>query len=511
MRLLTQNQARQLDRLAMEEEKIPGVDLMYRAGLAVAEEIKKLLTQTCSQDPVCIVCGKGNNGGDGFAAATFLQEWTIPVMVYAIPAYGQIKGDAEVFHQKCLVAGISIHYEESPPFLEPWSVILDAMLGTGVRGELREPTTDWVRWMNESPCPVVAADVPTGLHTDSGLVASETVSAAVTVTMGYPKLGLRLYPGAGYCGRIVTADIGFPDAGDRLDGLYYTEIEARDIDPLLPIPERTVHKYKMGRILIITGSRGMTGAAILAAQAAIRSGGGLVKICIPASLNTIIETNVIEGITIPCDDQDRGILSLDNKAKILDSIDWCDVVLVGPGLGRDPSTLDLVADIVQIINKPLILDADGLAVLQNHITFADLKPDTIITPHYGEWSGIIQVPVAEFRPELNHYLEQFLTSFKGVLHLKNAPSLTAQGERVVLNTTGYQGLASGGTGDVLAGIMVALRGQGLSAFDAARTAAYVHGACADRLKKEKGIRGLIASDIVATIPTVLTEYEQQEH
>ncbi len=507
MNVLTREQSREMDSLAMERDGVPGIFLMENAGKAVAEEVKSSFIEHSFVDPVCIVCGKGNNGGDGFAAAIFLHNWGIPVKIYSIPHKNKILGDSAHFHSGCVEAGIPIDYGGLPPDSITVSVIVDAILGTGFSGELREPYSLWTQWINESSKPVFAADIPTGVDCDTGQVSTNSLTAMKTITMGYSKVGLHMEPGKSHAGEIIPADIGFPDLYNELPGYKYSILEDSNVKAYLESPPKTAYKYSMGRTLIIAGSRGMTGAAILSAKAAIRSGSGLVKLCIPESLNATVESLVIEGLTVPCPDDGTGHFTTSSIRAIQEAIEWCDAALVGPGIGLHDETLSSIESVLQNMQKPLVVDADALQLFQKNLSNTDMHDSCILTPHFGEFSRLISKPTDEIKSNIHDIIPAFMETFQGVLHLKNAPSMTIFDNQVVLNSTGNQGLASGGTGDVLSGIMVSLLGQGISAPVAAYTGAYLHGKCADVLVKEKGFRGMIASDLIERLPEVISQYE----
>jgi len=496
-----------MDSLAMTREGVSGIFLMDNAGKAIAEAVKAQYINHYSQDPVLIICGKGNNGGDGFAAALYLNKWNIPHHIYALTQPDQIEGDAKHFHDQCVVEECSIVYGDTIPDRNDWALVVDAILGTGFHGELRDSIRIWTRWMNATSCPIIAADIPTGIDSDNGQVSLDAVEAKITVTMGNTKIGLELNPGKSFAGKVEVADIGFPDVFNDLSGLSYTLFDESLAQKYLRKPTPDAYKYSMGRILIIAGSKGMTGAAILAGNAAIRSGGGLVKICIPASVNDVVESNVIEGITVPCDDNGEGRFGRPSMKQCLEQMAWCDAVLMGPGIGTHDDTIQVMKELAEQASKPMVIDADALRLFPSLMDSSSISVPLVITPHYGEWSRLINTKTEDIHHNLNSHLETFLQHFNGILHLKNAPSLTASKKEIVLNVSGNQGLASGGSGDVLAGIIVSLIAQKIPMVTAVQLAAYIHGKAADKLVTTKGYRGMIASDIIAMIPTIISDYE----
>lgn len=492
----------------MDREGISGIFLMGNAGRAIAEEVKSLYINQLSQDPVLIICGKGNNGGDGFAAAQFLHEWNIPLSVFSIPDSEQIQGDSKYFHDQCVLNGLSIFYGADLPDSTKWAIGVDAILGTGFHGELREPVQQWTQWMNNLEGPIIAADIPSGVDSNNGQASRDAIHAYKTVTMGNTKLGLEIEPGKSLSGDVIIADIGFPDVMKDLPGLHYSVFDESLLGKNLGKPAPDAYKYSMGRILIVAGSTGMTGAAILAAKAALRSGAGLVKVCIPETLNPILESSLIEAITVPCPDDGKGYFTAASLKTISEQIEWCDVALIGPGTGTQACTTECLEQVITHSTKPLVIDADALRTFKSQSDFSTLEIPYVITPHYGEWARIISRDVHEIKYDLDKCLESFMENFSGVLHLKNAPSMTALKQDVILNSTGNPGLASGGTGDVLAGLITGLAGQGILLVEAVQIGVFIHGKAADKLIEKKGFRGIIASDLIELIPPIIAPYER---
>ena len=290
MKLLTQNQARDLDRLAMEEYNIKGIQLMGSAGLAIADlAVKK--TGDIHDPIIVILCGKGNNGGDGFAAALELDKKGIKVCVFCISTFEEITGDAKYFLELCINGNVQIEF--SGDLLDEsyrCDLIIDALLGTGVRGPVKEIIIPWIEWINNNNCVVLSVDIPTGLQADSGIAEPVGVRANYTVTMGYAKLGLAMQQGPFLAGEIHIADIGFPDnAINKVSGLSWNKALDESISSFLQPLEINTHKYKQGNVLVIAGSKGMTGAAALCSYGSLRVGAGLVIAAAPSSLNNIYE------------------------------------------------------------------------------------------------------------------------------------------------------------------------------------------------------------------------------
>ncbi len=326
--------------------------------------------------------------------------------------------------------------------------------------------------------------------------------------MGMTKVGMTLEPGKSHCGEVIPVDIGFPDIYNELPGMKYRMVDEDLAYKYLKAPDINTHKHRQGKVLVVAGSRGMTGAAILASLGAVHSGAGLVTTCAPKSLNNIYETNIIEGLTVSCQDDGKGYFTIKNYDEIEKYFDWADVLLIGPGLGKNESTKKLVKKVVTNFTKPLVIDADGLGCFAGNLElFNKLKSDYIITPHHGELARLINANTSVIIDNIIEYLQKFMNEFNGTLVAKNAPTLIAHGNEVVVNSTGNQGLATGGTGDVLSGMIASCLAQGIPTRIAAELGVFIHGKVADIIAERKGYRGLIASDLLDTLPQAIMSYE----
>ena len=330
-----------------------------------------------------------------------------------------------------------------------------------------------------------------------------------TITFGYPKLGMILKKGPEYCGQIIEENIGFPKISDTaLGGIKWIKFSEEKCKEILKKPKLDNHKYISGKVLIIAGSKGMTGAAILSTCAALRSGAGLTITTTPSSLNHIYETNLIEGITFSLPDEGRGYLDNSHYDSIMEKVEWADSVLVGPGLGRNQSTQLLIKKLVKSIAKPLILDADGLFPYSDCLNeLSSRQTPLIITPHFGEFSRLINIAVEDIISNFPTIMEDTLKVFNHTLLIKQVPICTLEKNKAVVNITGNPGLATAGTGDILSGILASFLSSGLNGFDAATIGAFVQGKSSDKLLSSKGYRGQIASDLLETIPSVISKYE----
>ena len=505
MRLLTPGQARELDRISMAELDIPGKRLMGNAGRCVAEKALEM-TADINEPAILILCGKGNNGGDGFATVNYLKNMSI--QVFSLIEENSIKGDSAHFHELCVQNNVTIHYGINPTDDLECDLIIDAILGTGCQGELKDDYAKWTKWINSFSCQVLAVDCPTGIDGNRGIAAKFSVSATATVSMGYPKLGLCIKQGQIHSGKIQSVDIGFPDIINELSGLRWSRFEKQSITDMLTEVNSDTYKHQQGKVLIIAGSKGMTGAAVLSTFGALRSGAGLTVTCAPESIEDIYEKTIIEGMTVGCEDDGLGYFIHDCFDTISEKFEWCDAIVIGPGLGRDSKTMELVKDVILNAQKPLIIDADGLRIFHDNLDlFEKINVPYIITPHEGEFCELLGIDRGKYIDSFPQNIEQFMVDFPGVLVLKNAPTITFHQKEAMVNTSGNPGMATAGMGDVLAGILGTFVAQGMDIYQAAKAGVFLHGLAADNKAEEKGLRGLIASDLLDELPKVLREFD----
>lgn len=508
MRVLTASQSHDLDRIASKNFNIPARDLMKNAGRRLAEIVKEQIDDQLDAG-IAIVCGKGSNGGDGYAAACFLVEWGFQIDVFSTVQARTIQNPAKMYLTLLEQKGEKVRFLKSPPRKhDPYQVCVDSVLGTGIKGKVQRNTAVWLKWINSLDSMVVSADIASGLDADVGFADPSTVKADVTVTMGYPKLGMCINQGPEYCGQIIPADIGFPDLPDNLAGTNWSLFDESDVYQYLPPLKKDTYKHHQGKVLVLAGSTGMTGAAVLSSMAALCSGAGLVKTFAPQSLNPIYEIKMTEVMTIPCEDDGRGFFSLDNLELINDHLEWCDVLIIGPGLGTNEETQALVKALLTSASKPIVVDADGLCPSFGNLKLIkEINAPFVMTPHYGELSKMMSITVPDLKSELPDHLVGVANNMKGVLVAKNAPTICSQADRGVINSSGNQGLATAGTGDVLTGIIASLMAQGLNPFEAAQLGVFLHGKAADLTAQDTGQHGLVASDLLYSVSKAINEYE----
>lgn len=505
-------QMRRIDQLAGEYYGLPSVVLMENAGAQVAAVIKTALGGRVAEKKVCIFAGKGNNGGDGFVAARHLLGGGAKVRVFIIGAKGEITGDAatnltvlERMGADCLAVANERDWDKITLAVTFADCLVDALVGTGFRGLLQGDMARAVQAINAADCPVVAVDVPSGVHADTGQVQGVAVRADHTVTFGLPKPGLFLYPGAAHTGQLHLADIGLPPALLEDGSIQQQSIDAALVRSLLPKRPPDAHKGTNGRVLVMAGAPGYTGAAALAAEGALRAGAGLVTLVVAAGLYPIMAAKLTEVITRPVPEEKSGVLGRGAVPAVLDLAARHDVLALGPGLGRERETQAAVLDIVREAPCPLVIDADGLNALVGH---TDILPQAravpVLTPHPGEMARLLGMTAAQVNADRLGVARQAAATWGSIVVLKGAGTVVAYPDgEAFINTCGGPVLATAGTGDVLTGMIAALIGQGLSSHAAAVAGVYLHGLAGDMAGHASGGVGVGARDVARTVPLAI--------
>lgn len=495
LHLATAAQMKEMDRIAIEERGIPSTVLMERAARVLADEV--LALPRPGQQPSAVVfCGPGNNGGDGIAAARFLLEAGWRVKCVLVGSREKMTADSLEMERRLAAAGGSL--EAFAP--ENWTdchgfdVAIDALFGVGLNSPLRPDAAEAVRRMKTVRW-TVSADLPSGIHADTGEVLGAAVKADVTVTFSMGKPGLFVGKGAAHSGRVVVADIGIPQ--DLLSD-FACQVSVME-PPVFPKRKRDAHKGDFGRLFILAGSREYTGAPVLCARAAVRAGAGLVTLAVPEEIWPIAAVKCDEAMVWPLPN-DYGI--------ILRKASSCGVAVIGPGLGQSPRAEELVLSLLRDLTCPVVVDADGLNILSRHIDVLDKREGlTVLTPHDGEFARLsgCELPIVD---RLSAACE-FAKHHHCALVLKGHRTITAAWERgCVINTTGNPGMARGGSGDALAGIMGAMIGQ----FDRGNVlaeAVWLHGRAGDLAAADKGEYGMTVTDLIEQIPYALKERTEE--
>jgi NAD(P)H-hydrate epimerase len=489
---------RAIDRWAIEERGVPSLDLMERAGTGLAE----VTTEAVPEGRLAAVCGKGNNGGDGLVAARLLRQAGRDVSVLAMPGLDESTGDA----RENLVRLPDPPPEPfSPARLEGCSGVIDALLGTGASGEPRGPVAEAITAIREHGAPVVAADVPSGVDASTGEVPGVAIRAVATATFHAPKPGLWINPGKRHAGLVEVIDIGIPLGVPVQTDLGLISSAVRD---LVPPREAGSTKFTSGHVLVAGGSRGLTGAPSLASEAAMRTGAGYVTACVPASLNLVFETRLLEVMTMPLADDPDGFLQPQAVDHVLETARRRGGALVlGPGLGRRDGAAAFARRLAAEAPVALVLDADGLTVHAGALEALAGRPaGSVLTPHSGELARLLEIDSAAVDARRLHHVRDAANRAGAVVVLKGDDTLVADADgRVGVSRGGARSLATAGTGDVLSGVVAAMLAKGLPPFAAACAAVWTHSRAGILASERRPAEGVIASDVIAELPWALAE------
>jgi len=506
MKLVTADRMRSVDRETIENRGIPGPDLMENAGRGIAERIRDKIFDSPKGKKVVIFCGKGNNGGDGFVVGRYLHQYGASVEIFYPAPEDKLSDDAGLNHKRARELNIKMTGIESADRLPDTisaDYIVDAIFGTGFSGAPRGLPGDFIEYINFQKIPVIAVDCPSGLDVDTGKHEGVAVKADYTFTLALPKIGLYYSPGRELSGYTEVVPIGIPDdvieSFDIRENLTTMEI----VYSLLPPRKPDGHKGDFGKLFILAGSTGLTGAATLSATASARSGSGLVTVGCPETINAILEIKLTEAMTLPLPDAGRkGCLAKRGLGQIKKKIEESDAVVIGPGIGRHFETRELVHRLVANLDKPVIIDADGLnAFEKDRKALLESHAPMVLTPHPGEFRRLIDSPLPDNLNEKYDLVREYAKKYDAVIVFKGSPTVIINPEgKLFLNPTGNDGMASGGSGDVLTGIIGSFLGQGMDPFDAAICAVFIHGLAGDLAAEEFGRRSLIAGDLINYLP-----------
>jgi len=505
MYVVTSAEMAELDRRAEEEFGVPTALLMENAGRRVAEVVHAMVSPGGRR---CVVlAGKGRNGGDGLVAARHLavRGWKVDALLLA--REDEIKGEARRNMTLAREAGVEVMPVTSMALagarerLSGAAVIIDAVFGTGFHGSPMGLAAQVVEAANAASVPVVAVDIPSGVEADSGAVRGAAIAAAATVTMGWPKVGLLVYPGAARTGRLYVADIGYPTALlERFRPTTHVVTPEMVRDALPPRPADS-HKGTFGRVLICAGSVGFTGAPSLCALGALRGGAGLVTLAVSAAIYPIVAGREFEAMPHPLPDEDGGVGESAWERLSALAAD-ADVVAAGPGLGRRPGVAALVRRLLAESKIPLVLDADALNVLAGaEPAPAQSRAPKILTPHPGEMARLLPTTTAAVQEDRLRTTREAARKFAAVVALKGARTIVAAPDgQAYIVPTGNPGMATGGMGDVLTGVIAALVGQRMPLLAAAWAGAYLHGLAGDLVAEETGTAGMLAREVADAVP-----------
>lgn len=522
MYLVTAAQMRELDRLTIEQYGTPGHVLMERAGAGATEALlmafpdvqARRTSRSKSYPTVLVIAGKGNNGGDGFVIARLLKKKGIACEVVLAAKRTDVKGDA----RRNLLAFVRMRGRVSEVTqrdqlavvnkkLTQASLIVDALLGTGLNAPVRGLPAALIELMNASGIPILAVDVPSGLDADRGVPLGTAVQAAVTTSFAYPKLGQVVYPGVQLGGRLIVIDIGIATEAvaevDPCIKLLSKETMRALIQPRQP----ETHKGNFGHLFVLAGARGKSGAALLATSAALRVGTGLVTLGGPQSLLPIFASALLEAMTVPLPERTDGSLRMTPKAlvQILQVLQDRTAITFGPGIGVSADTIKCARWLLKHAHQPLLIDADGLnCVATDPNMLGDASSAVVLTPHPGEMARLTKTKTAEVQANRLEMAQTFATQYHCYVVLKGARTVMAAPDGWTwINPTGNPGMASGGMGDVLAGVIGGLLAQGYAPHEACQLGVFLHGTAGDLAAQEVGEIGMLARDVIERLPNGL--------
>lgn len=519
MLLVTAEEMQDMDQKTIHSFGIPGLVLMENAGRGAVEA---LLSKIKDRDikKIAVLAGRGNNGGDGFVMARYLMEKGFIVTTFLLASKEAVKGDAKtnllLFEKLCHPSPTSSLVEiKSEAELKAkktqilhHDLFIDAILGTGLNADLKGMIKDTVELMNGSKKPVFSVDIPSGLNADTGKPLGTAVKAFATATFAFAKAGLILYPGNTHTGELSIIDIGIPKFIAEEKKISLSLIERQDIAAFFPPREFDSHKGSFGHLLVIAGSTGKTGAAALCANAAMRCGTGLVTLGIAESLHPVMESLVLEPMTQPLPEKEKGFLSENCLADILALLKGKQALALGPGLGTREGTKKLVQGLIEQSPVPLVLDADAVNCIAETLDILKKKTSpAVLTPHPGEMARLCNLSTSDVQADRMGIAGKFAAEFNVILILKGAQTIIALPHgKAFISPTGNPGMASGGVGDVLTGMIAGFLAQGLSPEAASLSGVYIHGLCADILAKEMGAFGFLAGDMVRAIPKTIFQH-----
>ena len=497
-----------MDRLAIESFGIPGMVLMESAGRGAVDILYRHFPDI-RRMKVGITAGRGNNGGDGFVIARYLAGDCVKISVYLLSDRGRVQGDAAANLKLLDRIGVSVieipnekAFESHLASMKECDIWVDAMLGTGLKSDVRGLFKEVIEFLNTLQKPILAVDIPSGLDSDTGKPRGSCIKAAVTATFGLPKIGQVVFPGGQFVGALEVVDIGMPrHVIDKVGPKHYLMSRQSIKSGLKPRGPET-HKGSAGHLLVLAGSPGKTGAAVMTSYAAMRVGAGLVTLGIPKSLNMAMESQLTEVMTEPLPESPGCTLGLSSYEKTMKLLAQKDGLAIGPGLGTAASTQKLVRKLVQTCSAPMVIDADGLNSLVGHTEcLKNVRSTVVMTPHPGEMARLAGTTTSAVQQDRIGMARDFAATHRVYLVLKGARTIVAHPDGTVfVNPTGNPGMASGGMGDVLTGMIAGMIVQGLPVGEAVNASVYIHGCAADFLAASVGPVGFLASDLIEILP-----------
>lgn len=513
MKVVTAQEMRQIDERAIREYGIPGVVLMENAGLQVVRAMEERYPDL-RRRRVALLAGKGNNGGDGWVIARHLHNAGVSVKTFLLAQREQVQGDARVNLEIALRMGLPL--EEIPSLqglsrlregLADCQMLVDALLGTGITSPLEGFYREVACLVSSLGLPVVAVDIPSGLGSDTGEILGEHIRAELTVTFALPKRGQLLYPAAARVGELVVADISIPTQAISEADLHVDLLTSEEIGRFLRPRDPEANKGHFGHVLVVAGSAGKMGAAAMASYSALRAGAGLVSLALPKGLSGTILTAYPEVMTIPLPETVEETIDLAARDRVVELLPQMKVLVMGPGLTTHPRTAGFLREVLKEARLPTVVDADGLNNLVGHLSLlGETSAPIILTPHPGEMSRLTGMSIAAIQRDRIDVARDFAMEHRVILVLKGARTVIADPEgRVYLNPTGNPGMATGGTGDILSGIIGGLVAQGCGVLEGVLTAVYLHGLAGDIAVQRVGEICLVATDLMASLPDAIRQ------
>jgi len=508
MYLVTADEMREMDRQTIESFGLPGRILMENAGRGATRILTDAFGELAGRR-IGVVAGRGNNGGDGFVIARYLKQKGVPVTVYLLSQRSKVQGDAAANLRLLDPLAVPVvemaetaSFQKHQPDMRCFDIWVDAILGTGLKSDVKGYFREVIDFINSLKKPIFAVDIPSGLNSDTGQPCGACIRADLTATFAFPKIGHVLYPGAAYTGRLKIVDIGIPP--HVVENVHPAQHLLRPCDMRSYLAPRKpdAHKGDTGHLLIVSGSTGKTGAAAMTATSAVRAGAGLVTLGVPERLNPVLETLVIEAMTHPLPDTEAGALDESGYDGIMELLSGKRCLALGPGIGTASETRRLIHRVVQNCGIPMVIDADGLNAFAGkaHLLKKADSP-VVLTPHPGEMARLAETTPGDVQKDRIRHAREFALNHNAHVVLKGAGTVIAHPDgSVFVNVTGNSGMASGGMGDVLTGVIAGLLSQGYSPKAASHLGVYLHGAAADTLADTTGPIGYLASEVMNAIP-----------
>lgn len=500
MKISAVSEMRALDKRAIEEFGIAEELLMENAGQAAYFVLQRKFA--IKDKTFTIFCGTGNNGGDGLVVARKIHSNGGTVKVYLMGDPGKYQGAAKINLEIVYRLPIEVQRYQSLDLsmehITQSDLIVDAILGTGITGDVRGQYREIIESINESGKPVLSIDIPSGIHGDTGQVMGAAVKADYTVTFGLPKIGNMLFPGFELGGKLFVSHISFPPSIYNSDSLKI----AINHGQKLPTRNKNGHKGDFAEVLFVAGAANCFGAPYFSGLSFLKAGGGYSRLAAPHTIIPYIAVKGSEIVFIPQKETSSGSISMENKDTLLSLSEKMDMVVIGPGLSLDGETQRLVKELTQAVDKPLLLDGDGITALGQDLNIIkERKAETILTPHLGEMSRIINVSLADIEEQKIDVLQRTTRDLQSIIVLKGAHSLIGYPDgRIFFNMSGNSGMVTAGSGDVLTGAIAAMFGLGLSIPEAVRKGVFIHGFAGDLAAEDKGEDGITAQDILDYLP-----------